>query len=302
MDGKRLLYKHLIVTPNSETMRKFYFAYIPLYIVSLLPLWFLYGIFQVVYFFGYKVFKYRLEVTNRNVRTAFPEKNDEEIKEIVKGFYRSLARHLAEILKMVSISPKNLSKRVKRVNFEILEEYYDRGQNVLLAMGHCGNWETLNIAPEVLKHKMFAVYKPLKNKTFDNLMLKVRERFSVSMIPSKSVARHILTRKDDPALYLMLADQCPDKVIEKYRFPLFNHPTAMYNGVEKLAVGTGAAVVYCHILQTSRGHYTLTCVPITDDPKSTEETEITRKYSELLEANIREAPSDWLWSHRRWKR
>ncbi len=76
----------------------------------------------------------------------------------------------------------------------------------------------------------------------------------------------------------------------------------MFNGVEKLATGTDAVVVYIHIKMTSRGHYTMTFQPLCEKPKETAETEITFKYARMLEDNIREQPHIWLWSHRRWKR
>jgi KDO2-lipid IV(A) lauroyltransferase len=91
-------------------------------------------------------------------------------------------------------------------------------------------------------------------------------------------------------------------VNEKYRFTFLNQATAMFNGVEKLSIGTDSVVVYIHVRMDSRGHYTLTFQPLCENPKETAETEITRKYAALLEANIREQPHLWLWTHRRWKR
>jgi KDO2-lipid IV(A) lauroyltransferase len=46
-----------------------------------------------------------------------------------------------------------------------------------------------------------------------------------------------------------------------------------------------------------RGEVTL----IYDGKQSVEKFEITERYVELLERDIRNQPEGWMWSHRRWK-
>ena len=41
---------------------------------------------------------------------------------------------------------------------------------------------------------------------------------------------------------------------------------------------------------------------MTDQPLSLAENELTRRYFEMLEADIRRAPEFYLWTHDRWKR
>ena len=40
---------------------------------------------------------------------------------------------------------------------------------------------------------------------------------------------------------------------------------------------------------------------LNDNPRSTEYGEITKKYVHFLEQDILNAPSQWIWSHDRWK-
>ena len=61
-------------------------------------------------------------------------------------------------------------------------------------------------------------------------------------------------------------------------------------------------VYFVKMTRPRRGYYTAEYVPITEDPKSLPDGEITRRFFELLEQSIREAPQYYLWTHNRWKR
>ncbi|MDB5281706.1 MAG: htrB, partial [Bacteroidota bacterium] len=73
------------------------------------------------------------------------------------------------------------------------------------------------------------------------------------------------------------------------------------NGAERYAKLHNCAVIYPKIVETKRGHFSAELIKITDSPNSTAENEITEKFVRLLEKHIQEYPSDWLWSHKRWK-
>lgn len=281
----------------------YYLVYVPLYLLSLLPLWFLYGISYLGYLIVYYGMRYRKPLVIKNITNSFPEMGEKEVKATAKKFYRAFVDHFAEMLKGASASPERYRKLVTPHDFGILDKYYAEKRNVLLCMGHCGNWEILNTLPLFTKQTNYAAYSPLHNKISDRLMQTLRSRYGVVPIPAQSIARHILGSKNESNIYYFLADQWPvGGGNEKWRMTFLNQETAMYNGAEKLAQATGAAVVFMKMIQTRRGHYDFTCITISDDPKNTKETEITREYARLLEENIREAPPYWLWSHKRWKK
>jgi Kdo2-lipid IVA lauroyltransferase/acyltransferase len=136
----------------------------------------------------------------------------------------------------------------------------------------------------------------------NKLMLKLRSRFGMKLIPDKSVIRHILTQKSSPAVYLFLADQCPRTKEDRYKFKLLNQETYVFSGMEKLARISRSAVIYLHITQLWKGNYKITCIPVCSKAESMNDGEITQKYVDLLTENIKEEPYGWLWTHKRWKR
>ena len=135
----------------------------------------------------------------------------------------------------------------------------------------------------------------------DRLLLKIRSRFGMNMITDKSVVKHLITNQN-PALYFFLADQCPASTDETSIFRLLHQPAYVFRGVERLACKTSACVCYLHVIKISRGRYRVECKEISINSHDTGEKEITHSYIRFLEQNIRENPSGWLWSHKRWKR
>ena len=82
-----------------------------------------------------------------------------------------------EMIKSFTISEKEISRRLSITNPELLDPYYEKGQSVIFLSGHYANWEWVSfIVEKSLNYHMSVVYKRLKNKYFDQLMKKTRNR------------------------------------------------------------------------------------------------------------------------------
>lgn len=277
-------------------------VYTLVYALSLLPMAFLYEMASFIFFFAYYIIEYRKVVVIQNIARSFPDKRYGEIHVIVKKFYTCFVSYFAEMIKSVSTPVEILDKKIIFENLELIDQYLNSGRNVIACLGHCGNWEILNFMPYKLRHEMYAVYKPLRSVVINRLMIKLRSRFGMKLIPDIAVTRHILSKNSHPAVYLFLADQCPRIKEEKYKFTLLNQETYVFSGMEKLARIGKTAVIYLHITQLSKGSYKIVCLPVCSKAESMKDGEITQKYVDLLTENIKEEPYGWLWTHKRWKR
>lgn len=275
--------------------------YTGIYLISLLPMKLLYRLSNIVYMLLLHVFAYRKAVVIQNLSRSFPDMNYKAIDSTMKAFYRSFADNVIEILKSASISYMQRSRQLELVNFDKITEEIAQHKNVIASLGHCGNWEILSVLPRLLQVNSYAVYQPLRSKVINRLCQTLRSRFGLKLIPTKSVVRHFLSRKDHPSLYFFLADQCPTHVDVNYRFRFLHQHTSTFSGMERLAKATGASVVYIHVLKTGRGMYRAECKTVCTNPEA-KPTEVTKSYMHLLERNIQEQPSGWLWTHKRWKR
>ncbi|MDR2585309.1 MAG: lysophospholipid acyltransferase family protein [Prevotellaceae bacterium] len=288
----------------------FYLLYGLLYPVSLLPLRVHYVFSNIFYFFVYRIVGYRKSTIYINLARSFPHLKYKEIEVLASKFYRHFADLAAEMIWYVAATPKQLAKRVRLEDAELLKAHYEHDRSVLLLSGHLGNWEYF-LSTSVFadlgwagypKENMAMVYKELTNAVMEKFFYSVRKKHRFgALVESKQVARFIAKHRREPWLYALVADQSPPPG-SRYCVDFLHQKTLMMNGPEQLARMMNCAVAYYKMNKVGRGRYLITVQHICNHPDELAEGEITLKYVKLLESNIYEQPDIWLWSHRRWKR
>ncbi|MGI8952156.1 MAG: lysophospholipid acyltransferase family protein [Chitinophagaceae bacterium] len=279
----------------------YYLVYGLLYFFSLLPFWFLYVISDAIYFFLYYIFGYRKEVVMQNLLIAFPEKTFNERKKIVKDFYRNFIDNFIETLKLLSVSREELNKRFTG-NYEVVNKLYDTGKKVQVHLAHFFNWEYANaVCAMNFKYPLITIYMPIKNKIFDKLFLKMRERFGAILIPATEYGKKFQAYAKTQYCLALVADQNAGALNKAYWADFFGKKIPFVKGPEKGAKLNNTAVVMCSLKKIKRGYYNCEFSLLTTEPRSLPEGEITKKMIAFIEDSIRKNPSNYLWSHRRWR-
>jgi KDO2-lipid IV(A) lauroyltransferase len=273
-----------------------------LYLLSLLPFWFLYLISDVVFVILYHITGYRRKVVQENLRNSFPEKTEDERKLIERKYYKYMADLMMETIKSVSMSEKQVRKRMIPTNPELVEYYFKQGKSIMAAAGHYCNWEMACLSFGFLTDKRrVIVYKPQSNEVFTDFFNRTRSRFGATMISMKQTLRKMIEYKNELTFTVLASDQTPVKHEINYFTTFLNQPTAVFLGIEKLTKVVDCVVIFYRIDLVKRGYYTYTFVPLVEEPKQTKPYEITEIHVKYLESLIKEKPEYWLWSHRRWK-
>lgn len=273
-----------------------------LYLVSRLPLWFLYGLSDILFFVLYYLVRYRKTIVRTNLANSFPEKTELERQQIEKKYFRFLADTIFETIKLRSISASELKKRFKFKNIEEVNRHLKNHKSVLIATGHYANWEWgAPASPLYFEEPLMVIYKSQSNKYFENKINEMRSRFGAIMVPMQQAYRTFVSQKNEPFLAIFLADQTPVRQESMFFTPFLNQPTPVFLGVEKIAKKTGHPVLFYHMNRIKRGYHEVIFKTLTEDPKSTADYEITKLHTAELERVIRQRPEFWLWSHKRWK-
>lgn len=283
----------------------FYIFYALIWTISWLPLRVLYVISDLLYPLIYHIARYRRKVVRRNLINSFPDYSIKQIKEIEKKFYHFFCDLLIEIIRLLHISEKEMKRRITFENLDLLFEHAKSGKSVMLMSGHYCNWEWAIKLCMYTPHDFpsLPVYQRLRNKHFESLIRKLRNRFGAICVEKDNLVRKIVEMKTtgEMGVFGMASDQSPRARYIRYRMNFLNQDTPVFLGTEQLAKKYDYPVYYLDIKRVKRGYYHAVVIPIASNPTETEEYEITKKFMFILEKNIREQPEFWLWSHNRWK-
>jgi len=270
--------------------------------LAFFPLPILYLLADFLYFVAFRVVGYRKRVVWQNLKNSFPEKSDQELRKIQKEFYKHLAEVFVETLKVLQISDRELKKRIKIQNLDLLTRRLQEGRTVLVLTSHLFNWEWLShIVAIEQKFPLYFVYQPLNNKFFDKLMLTLRTRFGQKAIKMQNVLKDILKNHHQARIVALLADQSPAGNEKDHWTTFLHQETAFFAGTEKIALKLQLPVLFGGVKRLKKGYYELYFAEIYH-PKDLPSTNITETYAILLEKQICETPANWLWSHKRWKK
>ena len=279
----------------------YYLVFAIFYLLSLLPWRVIYILSDFIYLLVYYVFGYRRKIVRSNLMIAFPEKSEAELTVIEKEFYKAFCDNFIEIIKFMSITEADLEKRFKGEP-EKINDLIERGYKVQVHSGHFFSWEFCNMgySPK-LKYPFLTVYMPISNKVFERLFLYIRERFGTKMLAASNFKAAFAPYRKQLYCLVLIADQNPPGASAGFWTEFFGKKVPFAKGPEKGAQFNNTAILMANMIRVKRGYYSSELELLTTDPRSLPEGEITKKMVSFIEDTIRRYPSNYLWSHRRFK-
>jgi len=271
-------------------------------LVSRLPLGLLYAIADLLGWLAFRVFPYRAHVVRANLTMAFPDFDETQLRRVMQRYYSGFAQMLVEVVKSATLAPEEIRRRVRILNIEQPRALLAQGQSVLLVAAHQCNWEWMLLGLTLeLGFPLDAAYKPLVDNWAEREMKKVRSRFGSRLVPAKDLLPDILKRRDVARAVAMVADQEPTTSEHKHWTRFLNRDTAFYMGPEEIARVTRFPVFFIAMRRTGRGYYEMDIRPLASPGEPSRSGDLIERYARLVEDQIHAAPSDWPWSHKRWK-
>jgi KDO2-lipid IV(A) lauroyltransferase len=271
-------------------------------LLAALPFPVLYAIADLVGWLAFRIYPYRAEVVRSNLTTAFPQVDEAGLRRIERLYYAGFAQVLVEVIKAAALKPEELLKRVSIKNLEQPRELLENGKCVLLVAAHQCNWEWMLLALALrLAFPLDAAYKPLVDSWAEREMKKLRTRFGSRLIPGKELLADIIKRGKVVRAIAMVADQEPTTSEHKHWTRFLNRDTAFYMGPEEISRVTRFPVFFVSMRRTGQGRYEMDLRPLSMEGDAQQPGALTERYARMVEEQIHAAPSDWPWSHKRWK-
>ena len=255
---------------------------------------------NIAYYVGLK----KRALAQNNIRHAFPEMSEKEVKRVAKASFRNLMR--------VAIGVLIMPRLVKRVPSGFESMHYDRVAKahtmgpggIVYFTAHYGNWESQSWTSTLLGGDFTAVGRPFRNKLIYRDIVRKREAVGLKLVNKKEAIRPLIKTLRRGGEVGLVADQYAGKGGVPTVF--MGRVCSTTNATAALARMTHCPIVpaFCRELP---GHhfqayvYEPFFVNETDDPEK-DIREATQRCMDCLEKEIRRAPENYLWAHRKWRK
>ena len=235
-----------------------------------------------------------------NIKKFKPEIKEDEINHIIEKMWGNYGRILAEYVYIPEFRKRRLDNYLKIEGLENLKKIKNSGKPTVFISGHFNNFELMAMVIEREGVELSAVYRPLNNKFLNILMEYLRKNYICkSQIKKglKGVREALKYFKNGKSLAIMI-DQ---RVSEGINSKLFGK-NALTTTIPAQFVKKFDCVIQPVYIQRNEGIYFKVFF---DEHLSFDKNEsvenITNKLNHWLEEKIAKNPTQWIWSHNRWK-
>ncbi len=186
-------------------------AYPLLWCISILPFPLFYLFSDFTYLIVYHLIGYRKQTVRQNLALAFPDLSSIERLEIEKKSYHHLCDMFLEMIKTMTISKKEISKRFVFTNLEVYKTLEEQDKSIAMMLAHYASYEWVISMNSYINFSGFAIYKKINNPYFDKLVRGIRSKFKATLITTKETIPTIVknNKHNKLSLYGFASDQSP---------------------------------------------------------------------------------------------
>ncbi len=242
-----------------------------------------------------------------NLRIAYGSQpaSRKDLTRIAKRNFQNLGKGLIEILNFYHLNEDQKTTLVSIEGEEYLKAAQEMGRGVLLITGHLGNWELLGAGLAVRGFPLHVIAAPLYDPRMDEWTVRLRSELKIETISrgSPSSSRKILNVLRKKEILALLIDQ--DTRVDSVFISFFNKKANTPAGAARLALRSHAAVIMAFIVRLPNDqhqiiiHKPISLIRTSDHEKDVETN--TARFTEMIEAQVKQYPDQWVWMHRRWQ-
>ncbi len=223
----------------------------------------------------------------------------EKIKNISKEMWENYGRILAEYPFISSFRKGDLDKYIKIENKEKLDEI-KKGQPVVFISAHFSNFELMAMAIEKAGVSLSAIYRPLNNRMVNSIMEPLRKKYICKNQIKKGIngVRESLKFFKQGVSIAIMIDQ---RVSEGEKINFFNYPAYTTTIPAQFVKKFGCKIQPVHIERYNKINFKITFDEQFIFRENTDNSTISLKLNQWLENKIKKNPSQWIWTHDRWK-
>lgn len=238
-----------------------------------------------------------------NIRLCFPEMSQDARWQLLRRNLRELGKSFTEIGALWTRSQKNMRRLVRHISGEDkLKKAMHRGKGLLLAMPHLGAWEMVSLYCS-MHYPLTTMYRAPPMSQMGLLMRKARERFGARLVSADNTGiRALYKALERGEMVAILPDQVPSTRSGSVFAPFFGIPASTMVLLSRLAIKTGAPVVFAcaERLRYGRGYHLHFLTAPSDINDGSIESSATA-VNAMVERCARDTPEQYQWIYKRFR-
>jgi KDO2-lipid IV(A) lauroyltransferase len=240
------------------------------------------------------------KLIHTNIKKAFPKNNSAEIKKLTKLMWNNYGRVFAEYMFIKDFRFQKIDSKIEIIGQEILDEIKKSNKPVVFISGHFSNFELMAMQIEKAGIKLSAIYRPLNNIFLNRIMEKIRKKYICKNQIKKGIAgtRELIKFQRNNYSIALMIDQ---RVSEGEKVNFFNQEAYTTTIPAQLAKKFDMPIVPIFIERVNATNFKIKISKPINFLKSDSIKEITSKLNVIIEEMILKNPTQWIWSHNRWK-
>ena len=235
-----------------------------------------------------------------NIKNALPSANKADLELIIQSMWENYGRILAEYVFLKDFRKEKLNDYLEIEGKEHLNKVRDSNEQVVFVSGHFNNFELMAMQIEKSGINLAAIYRPLNNIFLNGIMEKIRKKYICKnqIKKGRSGTRELLKSFNNKNSIALMIDQ---RVSEGEKSNFFGQDAFTTTIPAQLVKKFGCKIVPIHIERYNDFYFKMKVEEPINYNKDTTIDEITLSLNKLLEKMILKNPSQWIWSHNRWK-
>ena len=235
-----------------------------------------------------------------NLNNAKINEKNFDIKNLINDMWGNYGRILCEYPFISSLSDTNNNKYLKVNGKEVLERLKKENKKAVFISGHFNNFELMAMQISKQGIDLAAIYRPLNNIFLNKKMESIRKKFICKNQIKKGIAgtREIIKFiKNGYSIALMIDQRVSEGIESKF----FNKKAFTTTIPAQLHLKYGLEIVPVYIERKNKHYFTVYFYEPLSFDNNKDQIYITNKLNNVLENLILKNPSQWIWTHDRWK-
>ncbi|WP_026621752.1 lipid A biosynthesis lauroyl acyltransferase [Ensifer sp. WSM1721] len=248
----------------------------------------------------------RHTLTLINLRNAFPEKSEAEIREIALESWGNMGRLAAEYVfldRLFDFDPERKEPgRVEVSGIPLFLELRDNPRPFIVFTAHSGNFEMLPVAGSAFGLNVTVLFRPPNNPYLAEKVFEFRKARMGNLVPSHAGSSFALARQLEHGGGVgVLVDQ---KFRKGLKTKFFGRDVQTNPLLAKLVRQFNCEVYPARCIRLPGGRFRLELEPAVEIPRradgSVDVNATAQMLNDKVESWVREYPGQWLWYHDRW--